>query len=188
MVNSEENMKNLKDTKERVTLGYSITLTGTKRGDWNGWQKRDGILHRVKLTNMDIIPGLHANIFSVTQAPQKGFQLISEGDTLTLKEKPSDICFDKKMANKAGEGFLPTTKFDIIKKTPLFWPPRNGSRKVRRTSSHKGRPSRNKRIRQQIKLRRRRFTSTSSTQSLAIPDRTGCAQPKITYTTALRER
>ena len=36
MVNSEENMINLKDTEIKVTAGYRKTITGTKRGDWHG--------------------------------------------------------------------------------------------------------------------------------------------------------
>ena len=48
MVYLEENMTNLPDAKKIVTVGYSRTLTGTKRSDQHGWQKRDRILHRVK--------------------------------------------------------------------------------------------------------------------------------------------
>ena len=76
-VNSENNMTNLKDTETKVTTGEHKTLTGTKRGDWHGWQKRNGKLNNLTLTNMSILPGLHRNLFSVTQSLQKGFQLMS---------------------------------------------------------------------------------------------------------------
>ena len=36
--------------------------------------------------------------------------MTSEGETIILKNS-TEIRFDKKMANKAGEGFLPTIKF-----------------------------------------------------------------------------
>ena len=68
MVNSEENMTNLKDAETQVTVGYSRNITGIKCGDWNGYQRRDGTLHHMTLSNMIIIPGLHANIFSMTRA------------------------------------------------------------------------------------------------------------------------
>ena len=70
MVNFEENMANLKDAKTRVTVGDIITLTGTDRDGWHGWQRRDVKLYHVRLTNMDIISGLHENTFTVTRALQ----------------------------------------------------------------------------------------------------------------------
>ena len=111
MVNSEDNMTNLKDIKTKVTVGDHKTLTVKKRGDWHGCQKRNRKLHHLTLTNTAVIPGLHANLFSVTRALQKGFQLTSDGKTLILKKNSTKIRFDEKMANTAGEGFLFTTKF-----------------------------------------------------------------------------
>ena len=67
MINSGENRTNLKDDKTRVAVGYSRAITGTKRGDWNGYQIHDGKLHCVILSNTATIPVLHANLFSVTQ-------------------------------------------------------------------------------------------------------------------------
>ena len=60
---------------------------------------------------MAVISGLHAHIFSVTRALQKGFKVTSKDNTLILKKNPTDIRFDKKMANKAREGFLLTEMF-----------------------------------------------------------------------------
>ena len=104
-------MTTLKDTKIRVTVGYSRTLSGTKSGDWHGWQKYDRKLHHVMLINIDSISVLYANLFSVTQELQKGFQVTSEGEIQILRKNSTEVCFDKKMANKVGEGFLLTTKF-----------------------------------------------------------------------------
>ena len=55
--------------------------------------------------------GLHAKPFIVTWGLQKVFQLTPEGETLILKKKSTNIRFDKKIANKASEGFILTTKF-----------------------------------------------------------------------------
>ena len=71
MLNLEENMMNLKDFKTQVTIGDSRTLTGTTFGNWHGWQRRDRKIHRVTITNTYVIPCMHENIFSVTQALQK---------------------------------------------------------------------------------------------------------------------
>ena len=60
---------------------------------------------------MAIISGLHTNIFRVTRALQKSYQLTSEGEILIIKKNSTEICFDEKMENKSGRGFLPTTKF-----------------------------------------------------------------------------
>ena len=77
MVKLEDNITNLKDSETRVTVGDSIPLTGIKCGDWHGYQKHDGKLHRVTLYSMAVITGLHENLFSVAQALQKGFQVTS---------------------------------------------------------------------------------------------------------------
>ena len=63
------------------------------------------------LTNTNVIPGLHANLFSMTRLLQKGFKVTPLGKTLILRKHFTDIRFDKKMASKAGEGFLLTTNF-----------------------------------------------------------------------------
>ena len=60
---------------------------------------------------MDVIPGLHRNIFSVTLALQKGFRVASEGESLILRGNSTKISFDEKMANHSGEGFILTTNF-----------------------------------------------------------------------------
>ena len=52
---------------------------------------------------MDIIPGLHENLFSVTRALQKGFKVTPEGEDLIIKKNTTKICFDKKMANNDGK-------------------------------------------------------------------------------------
>ena len=47
MVNSEDDMMNLKDTKTKVTVGDCKNLTVTKRGDWHDWKKYNTKLHAV---------------------------------------------------------------------------------------------------------------------------------------------
>ena len=111
MVNSEENMTNTKDAKTRVTIGDGRTITGLKCGDWTGYQRHGVKIYFVMLSNTYVIPGLHKNPFIVIQALQKGFQVTSEVDTLILKKKSTKICFDDKMWNNGGRGFLLATNF-----------------------------------------------------------------------------
>ena len=113
MVNLEENMTKLKDSKTRVTVRYSRNITGGERGNWRGCQIRDIKIHHVLLSNIYVIPGLNENLFSVIQALQKGFQLTSEVETLILKKKSTKIHFDEKMANSGGEGILLTTNLYV---------------------------------------------------------------------------
>ena len=64
MVNSEENITNLKNAETRVTVGDRKTLTEKKHCDWHGWhgwQKHNEKIHHVTLINTDVIPGLHGN-------------------------------------------------------------------------------------------------------------------------------
>ena len=48
----------------------------------------------------------------MTQALQKGCQVMSEGEDLILKKISTKIRFDNKMTNNGSEGFSLTTKFN----------------------------------------------------------------------------
>ena len=90
-------MTNLKNIETKVIIGYGKTLPGTKNGDWHVWQKRNVKLHHVTLTNTTVIPGLHANLFSMMRALKKCFQLTSKVETLILKKNSTKIRFDNIM-------------------------------------------------------------------------------------------
>ena len=96
IVNLEETMTNLKDVETRVTVGYSRTLTRKKLADWHICQRRDLKLHHVMLTNMFVIPCLHANLFIVTRALQNVLQVMSEGETLLIKKNPPTFLLTRK--------------------------------------------------------------------------------------------
>ena len=66
MLESNEIMKNFKNIKTQVTVGDRIILTNAKGVNWHGYQRRDGKLHCMVLSKKVVIPGLHANLFSVT--------------------------------------------------------------------------------------------------------------------------
>ena len=62
------------------------------------------------LSNKDVIPGLHENLFIVLQELQNGFYMTSEGETLILKTNSTEIYFHEKMEKHGGNGFLLNTK------------------------------------------------------------------------------
>ena len=62
------------------------------------------------LSNKDIIPGLHENLFIMLRELQNGFHVTSEVETLILKTNSTEIYFHKKMEKHGGKGFLLNTK------------------------------------------------------------------------------
>ena len=151
---------------KKVIVGDSEKLTEKKLSDWNGYQKCEGKIHHVTLYDTAVIPGLNINLFSVTRAPQKGFQVTSEDEALILQKK----------LNR-------NTRFQT---TPLFWAMRIGKQKGRQPRSWKGQRSRNENKRQSKNQLCVKFMSTNSTRSLAIQEKIGCAQLQRNYTKALR--
>ena len=103
-------MENLNNSKTRVTIGYSITLTNIECGVWHSYNRRDGKIYDVKLSSMTVILGLQANLFSVAWALQNVFQVMSEDETLIFKKTSTGICFENKMTNNGGKVFLLSTK------------------------------------------------------------------------------
>ena len=96
------------------------------------------------LSNASVIPGLHANIFIVLCAQQKGFQVMSEVQALIMTKHSTRIHFDREMANKSSEGFLITTKFYKGANDNNIFSPRSRSQKVRHMCIQKEQPSINK--------------------------------------------
>ena len=69
-----------------VTAVESETLTGTKHSYCHSYQKLCIKLHHLMFYYTSIIIGLHAHLLSLTQAPQKGFRVTSEGEALILNK------------------------------------------------------------------------------------------------------
>ena len=55
MVNLEGNMTNSQNSETQVTIGYSRTITRTKHGNWHGYQRRDGKILYLTLSNTAVI-------------------------------------------------------------------------------------------------------------------------------------
>ena len=54
---------------------------------------------------MVVLPGLHKNIFSMTQTLKKGLQVMSEGKTLIKKKTPARFILKKRQKTAAKELF-----------------------------------------------------------------------------------
>ena len=52
-------------------------MTGLLQGDWKGYQKRGGKFYPVTCTDTEYIPDLSVNIFSMTRAFTKLFNVLS---------------------------------------------------------------------------------------------------------------
>ena len=79
-------MINLIEVKTVFNTGNNKTMMGLLRGYWKGYQKRDGKFYQVTCTNTAYIPDLSVNIFSVTRALTKGFNVKSDKESLVLKK------------------------------------------------------------------------------------------------------
>ena len=53
----------------------------------------------MKLSDTALISDLHENLFSILREPEKGFQVMSEGEALIVNKNSTGTRFDKKMAN-----------------------------------------------------------------------------------------
>ena len=104
-----------------VAVGYSKNLTWTTHDDWHVYQIFDGKINHVTLSNTDIIPRLHANIFILTQELHNCFPLTSEGETLILKN--IYITLTIKWWTMAAKDSLLLTISARTQIIPLFWPP-----------------------------------------------------------------
>ena len=103
-VNTWENMKKLHNTETQVTIGDSGTLTRTKHGDWNRCQIHDRKLHSMTLSDTDIIPDLHTDLFIMTWALKRGFQVTSENEAIILQKIQPKFAFTIKWGTTAASG------------------------------------------------------------------------------------
>ena len=106
MVNSLKNTTNLREVKTVVKTGINKTMTGLLRGDWKGLQKRDRKFYLVTSTDTAYIPYLSVNIFSMTRALTKGFNVMSEKENFELKKNATILKFEERLYNGNGNGYI----------------------------------------------------------------------------------
>ena len=98
---------------------------------WHGYQKCEGKIHRVTLSDMDVITGLHESLFNMTLNPQKNLQVMSEGEDLILQKIPPKFVLTRKWKIAATKDLFWPPSSTRIQIMSLFWTLRSGNRKVR---------------------------------------------------------
>ena len=106
MVISLKNMANLREVKTVVKIGNKKTTTSSLWGDWKGYQKRYGKVYPVKCTDTAYIPGLMVNIYSMTRALTKGFNVMPEKVNIVLKKDTTNLKFEVLLDHGNGDGYL----------------------------------------------------------------------------------
>ena len=89
---------------ESITLGDGRTLKCKKRGKKRVIVvQRDGTRKKIVLENVKYVPGLAPyNLFSVTAAIRKGFEIGNKGDFIFLKKGNFELLFDHVVETKTG--------------------------------------------------------------------------------------
>ena len=123
---------------------------------------------------------------SVTQAPQKGFQVMSEGEALIPKKISTEIRFDQKMKNNGSEGFLSITKFYKNPNGAAILDPNKPNQEWKASVNTGGAEFNKQEKKQPNNKQHGKLLSMISTQSLAVPDKTVFTRTQITYTIFLR--
>ena len=103
-------MINLIEVKTVVNTGNNKTMMGLLWGYWKGYQKRDGKFYQVTCTNTAYIPDLSVNIFSVTRALNKGFNVKSDKESLVLNKNTTILKFEDRLDHVNGGGYLLTAR------------------------------------------------------------------------------
>ena len=99
-------MTNLREVKTVVKTGNKKTMTVSLRGNWKGYQKRDGKFYSVTFTDTVHIMDLSVNIFNSTRVLTKGLNVTSEKESLVLKKNASILKFKESLVHGNGGGYL----------------------------------------------------------------------------------
>ena len=92
--------------KEVFKIGNKKSMVGLLIGDWKGYHKRDGKFYPVECTYTAYIPDLGVNIFSLTRALTKGFNVTSEKEILVLKKNATTLKLEERLDYGNSEGYL----------------------------------------------------------------------------------
>ncbi len=104
MTHSEKGMFDCEMINKKITLRNGEKILAIKQGKKaETIHQQDGHVLQVVLTNGKYVPALAPyNLFSITSALDKGFDLGNEGMSLTLSKKGVKIKFDKHIPTKSG--------------------------------------------------------------------------------------
>ena len=83
---------------------------GSLRGNCKGCQKRYDKFYPLTSTDTAYISALSVNIFRVTRALTKGFNVMSEKESLVLKKNATILKFEESLDYGNGGGYLLPTR------------------------------------------------------------------------------
>ena len=113
MKNTLEGLYDLREEETTIQIGNGKNLKSTTTGTLKATvQQLDGTAVDVKLENVAYVPELSINLFSITKAIGKGFQVSNKGNIMRLTKGLMTIKFDKLQKTKNGfcPGILMKTK------------------------------------------------------------------------------
>jgi hypothetical protein len=103
MGNEDEGMYDIQDINDPVTVGNGKVLRATKVGKLRRTvHQMDGSTLDVVLPDYKFVPGLHANLFSITKALSSGWTIGNKGVKLTLSKAGHSIEFDRVFKTENG--------------------------------------------------------------------------------------
>ena len=106
MTNSLKGMYDLKPNTKYITVGNGSRMQVTKTEKWRGTAiDNQGNKTKLTLTNVDYVPELMVNLFSLTDAMNKDFELTGSKKELNISRGNFSIRFDQKIASPAGNIF-----------------------------------------------------------------------------------
>jgi hypothetical protein len=105
MVHLSEGMYNIKNIKERITIGNGQYIKALKIGKKKQGMIKldDGTVMKVVVNNVKyVLEFARYNLFSITQAISSGWMLGNEGKTILLKNRSLVLKFNKMLKTKSG--------------------------------------------------------------------------------------
>ena len=105
MTNSSEGLQEVTTINEQIKMGNAKYMTATKRGKLPCTIKQSNGKHQDCIIEVKVVPEMWCNLFLITLAMKKGFELSSKNMMITIKKENFEFTFDK-MGETASGGFL----------------------------------------------------------------------------------
>ena len=103
MTNSMKGMFDMKDTNKTITVGDGRQMVIQKTGKWRGTAlDSEGQPIQILLTNVDYVEGLMVNLFSLTDAMEKGFQVLGSKTQISIEKGERKLSFATKIGSPTG--------------------------------------------------------------------------------------
>jgi len=100
-------MSSVRDTDQKISIGDGSKMQATKKGVVHGkFKKPDGSMGVIVLTNVSYVPDLVVNLFSITEAMDKGCLIIGSKSGISLSKNDKIILtFHDRFGDSKGHVF-----------------------------------------------------------------------------------